>query len=272
MRITLRRRRAGHRLQLHDRHRRLVGGRAAARSPGAAADRPRRRRDRGDLAATCCSHTHATSVGAITSLALAAIDTALWDLALPPRRRSRCGSAAGGAQQRVPVYTTEGGWLHLVADAAGRRGAGGAGAAGFSGAKIKVGKPHVAEDVARLRRCARRSATASRSWSTPTSASRVAEALRRARALRARSSSPGSRSRCRPTTSPATCELAARGADADRGRRVAVLDPAQFREYLRARRLLDRAGRRARASAASRPGSRSRTWPRPSTSRSARTS
>ena len=37
----LRRRRAGHRLHLHHRHRRLVGGRAAARPSRAAADRPR---------------------------------------------------------------------------------------------------------------------------------------------------------------------------------------------------------------------------------------
>ena len=56
--------------------------------------------------------THATSVGAITSLALAAIDTALWDL--------RCRKAglplhvmAGGAKDRIRLYTTEGGWLHL---------------------------------------------------------------------------------------------------------------------------------------------------------------
>ncbi len=57
-------------------------------------------------------HTHATAVGAITSLALAAIDTALWDL-----RARRVGlplwKLAGGAQPRVPVYTTEGGWLQL---------------------------------------------------------------------------------------------------------------------------------------------------------------
>src|SRR6185369_12597842 len=50
--------------------------------------------------------THATAVGAITSLALAAIDTALWD------RKCRCAGMplwrmAGGARQRVPVYTTE---------------------------------------------------------------------------------------------------------------------------------------------------------------------
>ena len=44
-------------------------------------------------------------------MSLAAIDTALWDL-----RCRRIGlplwKAAGGAQPRVPVYTTEGGWLH----------------------------------------------------------------------------------------------------------------------------------------------------------------
>ena len=93
--------------------------------------------------------THATTVGAITSLALAAIDTALWDW-----RCRRDGQplwiAAGGAKQRIPVYTTEGGWLHLPTDAlvsetvAARE-------AGFKGAKIKVGKPHVSEDLARLK-------------------------------------------------------------------------------------------------------------------------
>ncbi len=56
---------------------------------------------------------------------------------------------AGGAQASIPVYTTEGGWLHiepqaLVDDTLAAR------AQGFSGAKIKVGRPHVAEDVARL--------------------------------------------------------------------------------------------------------------------------
>ena len=93
-------------------------------------------------------HTHATAVGAITSLALAAIDTALWDL-----KCRRAGlplwKAAGGAQARVPVYTTEGGWLHhtaqqLVDETVAAK------AAGFRGAKLKVGKPTIAEDVARL--------------------------------------------------------------------------------------------------------------------------
>ncbi len=94
-------------------------------------------------------HTHATAVGAITALALAAVDTALWDL-----RCRRLGlplwKLAGGAQPRVPVYSTEGGWLQLpvetlVAESVAAK------EAGFRGVKIKVGKPHVSEDVARLR-------------------------------------------------------------------------------------------------------------------------
>jgi L-alanine-DL-glutamate epimerase-like enolase superfamily enzyme len=67
-------------------------------------------------------HTHATSVGAMTSLALACVDTALWDW----RAQSQglpLWQLLGGAQPRVPLYTTEGGWLHLS---------------------------HVSEDVARL--------------------------------------------------------------------------------------------------------------------------
>jgi L-alanine-DL-glutamate epimerase-like enolase superfamily enzyme len=93
-------------------------------------------------------HTHATAVGAITSLSLAAIDTALWDwraraLGLPLWR------LLGGAQPRIPVYTTEGGWLHLEPAQLVEQTLA-AQAAGFRGAKIKVGRPHVSEDVARL--------------------------------------------------------------------------------------------------------------------------
>jgi L-alanine-DL-glutamate epimerase-like enolase superfamily enzyme len=93
--------------------------------------------------------THATTVGAITSLALAAIDTALWDW-----RCRRDGQplwrAAGGAKDRIPVYTTEGGWLHLPTEVLVSETLA-AQAAGFRGAKLKVGKPHVSQDVARLR-------------------------------------------------------------------------------------------------------------------------
>ena len=92
--------------------------------------------------------THATAVGAITSLALAAIDTALWDL--------RCMRAslplwrmAGGAKPSIDLYSTEGGWLHietaaLVDDALAVK------AQGFAGSKIKVGRPTLMQDSERL--------------------------------------------------------------------------------------------------------------------------
>jgi L-alanine-DL-glutamate epimerase-like enolase superfamily enzyme len=91
--------------------------------------------------------THSTTVGALTAIAMAALDTALWDL--------RCRKAglplhvmAGGAQERVRLYTTEGGWLHLdsqalVEDALRQK------AAGFGGAKLKVGRP-LHDDVSRI--------------------------------------------------------------------------------------------------------------------------
>ena len=93
--------------------------------------------------------TRATTVGAITSLALAAVDTALWDL-----RCKRAGEPlwqlAGGFQRRVPLYDTEGGWLHLSTEEL-VRGALASQAAGWSGVKLKVGKPRVGEDMERLR-------------------------------------------------------------------------------------------------------------------------
>ena len=92
--------------------------------------------------------TRATTVGAITSLALAAVDTALWDL--------RCLSAreplwrlAGGFRREVPLYDTEGGWLHLGTDEL-VRGALSSRDAGWPGVKLKVGKPRVEQDVERL--------------------------------------------------------------------------------------------------------------------------
>ena len=93
--------------------------------------------------------THATTVGAITSLALAAIDTALWDWRCR-RDGQPLWKAAGGAKRRIPVYTTEGGWLHLPTETIVRETVA-AKEAGFKGAKIKVGLPHVSDDVARLK-------------------------------------------------------------------------------------------------------------------------
>ncbi|MEU4287454.1 mandelate racemase/muconate lactonizing enzyme family protein [Kribbella sp. NPDC026596] len=92
--------------------------------------------------------THATTVGAITSLALAAVDTALWDL-----RCLRAGEPlwrlAGGYRQQVPLYDTEGGWLHLTTDEL-VAGALASQKAGWPGVKLKVGKPRAHEDLERL--------------------------------------------------------------------------------------------------------------------------
>ena len=123
--------------------------------------------------------THATSIGAITSIALCVIDTALWDL------RCRVAGlplhvAAGGAQRGIPVYDTEGGWLNLepselVQNALAAK------AKGFRGVKVKIGRPHVSEDVARL--AAVRKALGP-SYDIMTDANQgftVSEAIRRAR-------------------------------------------------------------------------------------------
>ncbi len=92
--------------------------------------------------------THATTIGAITSIALAAIDTALWDLRAR-KQNMPLWKLAGGAKDRCPLYTTEGGWLHipveaLVEDAIEAK------SKGFTGSKVKIGKPHGSEDHARL--------------------------------------------------------------------------------------------------------------------------
>jgi L-alanine-DL-glutamate epimerase-like enolase superfamily enzyme len=92
--------------------------------------------------------THGTAVGAITSLALAAVDIALWDV-----RGKTLGQPlwrlAGGARPTVPLYDTEGGWLHLstkeLVD-----GALASKHQGWPGVKLKIGKPRPQEDLERL--------------------------------------------------------------------------------------------------------------------------
>ena len=110
--------------------------------------------------------THATAVGAITNLALAAIDTALWDL--------RCLAAnqplwlAGGRREgRVPLYDTEGGWLQLSTDELVGRGEA-IGRQWLAGVKLKVGKPMRRRMSSGWPRCARRSDRRSTSWSMRT--------------------------------------------------------------------------------------------------------
>ena len=198
----LRRRRAGRRLHVHDRHRRLVGGRAAARSSRAAPDRPRcRLRSRRSGRISSSPRTPPPSARSRASR---------W-----PRSTPRCGTCAagareqplwkvaGGAQRRVPVYTTEGGWLHhpaqqLVDEALAAK------AQGFRGAKMKVGKPSIAEDVARLSAVREAVGDAFEIMVDANQAFTVAEACRRAHAYEPLGARAGSRSRCRPRTSPGT--------------------------------------------------------------------
>ncbi|NKC30624.1 mandelate racemase/muconate lactonizing enzyme family protein [Falsiroseomonas selenitidurans] len=127
--------------------------------------------------------THALSVGPLVALSLAAIDTALWDL-----RGRRTGlplhRLAGGARPRIPVYTTEGGWLHLapealVADAEAARGQ------GFAGCKIKVGRPLLAEDLRRLSAVRQAVGDAFQIMTDANQGFSVAEAIRRAGAFEA---------------------------------------------------------------------------------------
>lgn len=93
--------------------------------------------------------TRATTVGAVTSLALAAVDTAVWDVCCN-RAGEPLWRMAGGYRREVPLYDTEGGWLHLSTDEL-ISGAKAAREAGWAGMKVKVGKPSVVEDLERLR-------------------------------------------------------------------------------------------------------------------------
>lgn len=123
--------------------------------------------------------THATTIGAITAIAMAAIDTALWDL-----KARKLGLPlhllAGGAQQSVPLYTTEGGWLHLeesalVEDALRAK------AEGFGGCKLKVGRP-IHEDVRRIAKVREAVGPGFEIFTDANQRFNVDEAIRRARA------------------------------------------------------------------------------------------
>lgn len=90
----------------------------------------------------------ATTIGVITSLALAAVDTAIWDL--KSKREGRpLWQVAGGHRREVPLYDTEGGWLHLTTEEL-VHGAERSRAHGWHGVKVKIGKPDPHEDLERL--------------------------------------------------------------------------------------------------------------------------
>lgn len=92
---------------------------------------------------------HALGPGVILSNALAAVDIALWDLNAK-RQRIPLHLLLGGAQDAVPVYNTDVGWLsrelremvELCRRAVKHE--------GFRALKLKVGKPDWREDVERV--------------------------------------------------------------------------------------------------------------------------
>ncbi|MDX6702829.1 MAG: hypothetical protein QOF26_3055 [Baekduia sp.] len=127
------------------------------------------------------ARTRATTVGAVTSLALAAVDTALWDL-----RCQRAGEPlwrlAGGFRREVPLYDTEGGWLHLTTDEL-VAGALASQAAGWTGIKLKVGKPSLHDDLERLTAVRSALGPATQMMVDANQSMTCAEARRRARAF-----------------------------------------------------------------------------------------
>jgi len=92
-------------------------------------------------------HLHEAGGGGVTTIALAGIDLALWDISLRDRGLA-LADALGRRHDSLPAYGS-GVNLHypldeLVAQAARWR------EAGYAGVKIKVGKPDLGEDVDRV--------------------------------------------------------------------------------------------------------------------------
>lgn len=134
-----------------------------------------------NLWATAYNASRATAIGAINSLALAALDTAIWDA------RARAydlplWKLAGGAQSSTRVYDTEGGWLHFsiseLVDNAVR-----SAEQGMGGIKIKVGSARISDDVARLEAVRQSVGSDIDIMIDANQAFTAAEAIRRARAF-----------------------------------------------------------------------------------------
>ncbi len=92
--------------------------------------------------------THWVGRGGIVGLGMAAVDIALWDL-MAKRAGVPLYQLLGGARSAVPVYNTDGGWLHLSEDELVRQSVEFV-EQGFKGIKIKVGRDSLYEDVARI--------------------------------------------------------------------------------------------------------------------------
>ena len=86
----------------------------------------------------------------ISHLALAAVDTALWDLKAKAEGKPLWETLGGKGLGKLEAYNTDGGWLNLserqIVDNARRF----VDEEGFRGVKIKIGKPEPAEDLDRI--------------------------------------------------------------------------------------------------------------------------
>ena len=245
------------------------GARAAARLPAATPGRPRRRAGWRRSGVTC------TPPPAPPPSA----PSPRWR---SPRSTPRCGICAaraaglplwvlaGGAKDRIPLYDTEGGWLHLTDGRAGRRGE------GLPGGRLARRQAQGGQAEPGRGRGADRRGPGGPGRPLRHDGRRQPVADRRRRRSAGpgcsnRTSSPGSRSRCRPTTSPGTSCSPARPASRSRwGSRCTRI--GQFAEYLRRAGAPASSRSTSRGSVASPRGSRSRTWPRRATWWSARTS
>ncbi len=125
---------------------------------------------------------HALTPGCITSVALAAIDVALWDLAAR-RAGVPLYKMLGGAKDKVLAYNTHVGWLDRPLDEMTELCREAVYKDGFRALKLKVGKPHADEDIERLSSVRRAvgphiklMVDANQSWT-------LAEAVKRARAF-----------------------------------------------------------------------------------------
>ena len=237
------RRRDRHRLQLHHRHRRLVGH-------GAASPIISRRASSVAMPNAIEAHLARPPVPHPRDDASARSPRSRWRRSTPrfgicaaAVRSCRCTLAAGGAKESCPLYTTEGGWLHIEPAGAGRRRA---------CAPRRRASAAPRSRSAAARRGGRRAALGAvreavgAGWDIMTDANQgftlVGGDPPRAPPGE-RSTSPGSKSRCRPTTSRRTSSSRATRRCRSRSGE-SLYSPSPVQGIPAGRRVLDRAGRR----------------------------
>lgn len=125
-------------------------------------------------------HLHRLGSGAVTTLALAAIDSALWELRCQSSRRPLF-IEAGGGRNDIPVYTS-GIDLHLSPTQLGEE-LGVLKKDGFEWFKIKVGKENLSEEIARLEAAREAIGDEAKLLLDANQAWDLSEAIRRARAF-----------------------------------------------------------------------------------------